>query len=105
MQQSLNNAAVGLNQAASDIVTSSRKHPQEVAQSTNRFSNAYEEFIDSGLHFAGATKDTDAQMQIVSGLRSVSMVSTKLLLSTKSMLADPNAPNSKHLLQQAARYE
>ena len=51
----------------------------------------------------GATKDVETQQTIVSGLRSVSMTSSKLLMSTKTMMADPNAPNSKNLLAQAAR--
>ena len=51
----------------------------------------------------GATKDSETQQTIVSGLRSVSMTSSKLLMSTKTMMADPNAPNSKNLLAQAAR--
>ena len=104
VQQILNNSAVNLNQSASDIVTASRGTPAQIAESTNRFSKAYEDFVDSGLHFAGATKDEDTQSQIVTGLRSVSMVSSKLLLATKSLLADPNAPNAKNLLAQAARY-
>ena len=33
----------------------------------------------------------------------MSMTSSKLLMSTKTMMADPNAPNSKNLLAQAAR--
>ncbi len=49
------------------------------------------------------TKDTETQGHIVSGLRSVSMSSSKLLMSTKTMMADPNAPNAKNLLAQAAR--
>ena len=54
-------------------------------------------------YFTGVTKDTETQGHIVSGLRSVSMSSSKLLMSTKTMMADPNAPNAKNLLAQAAR--
>ena len=52
----------------------------------------------------GITKDTETQNQIVGGLKSVSMVSSKLLLAAKSVSVDPNAPNAKNLLAQAARY-
>ena len=103
MQVQLNNSAVNLNQAASEIVTSSRGPPQEVAKSSTRFSTAYSDFMDSGLEFAGSTKDQEARGQIVGGLKSVSMTSNKLLVATKSWTADPNAPNAKNLLAQAAR--
>lgn len=52
---------------------------------------------------AGLSKDVDTQNQIVGGLKNISMVSSKLLLAAKSVSADPNAPNTKNLLSQAAR--
>nr|XP_034319735.1 talin-2-like [Crassostrea gigas] len=52
---------------------------------------------------AGLSKDGDTQNQIVGRLKNVSMVSSKLLLAAKSVSADPNAPNTKNLLSQAAR--
>lgn len=99
----MNNVAVTLNQAASDIVTTSRGTPQQLAASSNRYSHAHQDFVDTGLTMAGKTKDTETQSQIVGGLKSVSMVSSKLLLAAKSVSADPNAPNAKNLLAQAAR--
>ena len=103
VQVDMNNTAVTLNQAASDIVSASRGTPQELATSSSRYSNAYEEFVHTGLTMAGLSKDTETQNQIVGGLKSVSMVSSKLLLAAKSVSADPNAPNAKNLLAQAAR--
>ena len=103
VQLEMNNVAVHLNQAASDIVTSSRGEPKLLAESSRHYSSTYEEFVKTGLTIAGITKDQETQSQIVGGLRSVSMVSSKLLLAAKSVSADPNAPNSKNLLQQAAR--
>ena len=103
VQIKLNNAAESLNRAAGDVVHASRQTPQMVAQTTSQFGHSYEEFVESGLTFAGKTKDTESQTQVVQGLRSVSMYSSKLLMSTKSMLADPNAPNAKNQLAQAAR--
>ena len=99
----MNSAAVNLNQAASDIVTSSRGTPQQLAASSNRYGHAYKQFVDSGLVMAGVTKDTETQTQIIGGLKSVSTVSSKLLVVAKSVSADPNAPNAKNLLTQAAR--
>lgn len=103
VQIEMNNAAVNLNQAASDIVTATRGTAQQLASSTNRYSTSYQEFVHSGLTMAGVSKDAETQNQIVGGLRSVSMVSSKLLLAAKSVSADPNAPNAKNLLAQAAR--
>uniref|UniRef100_A0A8W8NUC3 Talin IBS2B domain-containing protein n=1 Tax=Magallana gigas TaxID=29159 RepID=A0A8W8NUC3_MAGGI len=96
------NAAVNLNQAASDIVTASRGTPKQLAESSGEYSSSYSEFIKSGLTMAGLSKDGDTQNQIVGGLKNVSMVSSKLLLAAKSVSADPNAPNTKNLLPQAA---
>ena len=55
------------------------------------------------LIFVGITNDSETQNQIVGGLKSVSMVSSKLLLAAKSVSVDPNGPNAKNLLAQAAR--
>ncbi|KAK3096284.1 hypothetical protein FSP39_025308 [Pinctada imbricata] len=103
VQIEMNNAAVNLNQAASNIVTASRGTPQQLAESSNEYSSSYHMFVNTGLTMAGISKDSDTQNQIVGGLKSVSMVSSKLLLAAKSVSADPNAPNAKNLLQQAAR--
>ena len=104
VQVQLNNKAVDLNQATGNVVEASRGTPKQVAASTNRFSRAYEDFMDHGMEMAGATKNEDTKSQIVSGLKSVSMVSSKLLMATKSLLADPDAPNARNQLTQAARW-
>ena len=104
IQITLNNNAINLNQAATDIVGAAATSPHQVAQSSSQFGRAYEDFVDTGLEMAGVTKDTETRTSIVSSLKSVSMTSSKLLITTKSYMADPNAPNSKNLLTQAARY-
>jgi|SRR6218665_1461932 len=104
VQVQLNSRAADLNQATSDIVSASQSAPNQVGASSNRFSRAYEDFVDSGLEMAGVTKNGETQTQIVSGLRSVSMVSSRFLMATKSLLVDPYAPNAKNQLTQAARY-
>ncbi|XP_052693611.1 talin-2-like [Crassostrea angulata] len=101
IQIEINNDAVNLNQAASDIVTASRGTPKQLAESSREYSSSYSEFIKSGLTMAGLSKDGDTQNQIGGGLKNVSMVSSKLLLAAKSVSADPNAPNTKNLLSQA----
>ena len=105
IQIELSNRAGNLNQAASDVVTASHSSPQQVAGASNRFSKAYEDFVDTGMDMAAVTTETETKTEIVTGLRSVTLVSNKLLLSSKSLLADPNAPNAKNNLSQAARYE
>ena len=51
---------------------------------------------------AGATREADSRQQLVSGLKSVSMNSSKLLIQSKAFVIDPHAPNAKNLLTNAA---
>lgn len=53
IQIEINNAAVNLNQAASNIVTASRGTPKQLADSSREYSTSYSEFIRSGLTMAG----------------------------------------------------
>lgn len=55
------------------------------------------------MEMAGTTKDQEVQGQMVVSLKSVSMSSSKLLVSAKAVAADPNAPNAKNQLASAAR--
>ena len=103
----MNTRAADLNQATTDVVTAAGAPDdahRRVAPASGRFSRAYEDFIDGGLEMAGVTQDTNTQTQIVTGLRSVSMVSSRFLMATKSLLVDPAAPNAKNQLTQAARF-
>lgn len=59
--------------------------------------------MQSGLEFAGASGDDRTQAEVVTGLRSVSLTASKLLVTTKTTLADPDAPNATNLLAAAAR--
>ncbi|XP_052786529.1 talin-1-like isoform X4 [Mya arenaria] len=103
VQNDMTDAAVGLNTAASEIITHSQTTSQQLSKSSEHYSRQYQQFVDTGLTLAGLAKDPDTQNQIVGGLKSVSMVSSKLLLAAKSVSIDPNAPNAKNLLAQAAR--
>jgi len=107
VQQNLNVCAADLNEATTDVVSAACAPDdahRRVAPASGRFSRAYEDFIDGGLEMAGVTQDSNTQSQIVTGLRSVSMVSSRFLMATKSLLVDPAAPNAKNQLTQAARY-
>lgn len=54
------------------------------------------------MEMAGQTT-TEIRNQMIVSLRNVSMTSTKLLSTAKSVAADPNAPNAKNQLSAAAR--
>ncbi|WAR29544.1 TLN1-like protein, partial [Mya arenaria] len=102
----MTDAAVGLNTAASEIITHSQTTSQQLSKSSEHYSRQYQQAssVSYVLHIhTGLAKDPDTQNQIVGGLKSVSMVSSKLLLAAKSVSIDPNAPNAKNLLAQAAR--
>lgn len=55
------------------------------------------------MEMAGQTKDTEARGQMVISLKNVSVVSSKLLTTAKSVSADPTLPNGKNQLAAAAR--
>ncbi len=61
IQIELSNRAGNLNQAASDVVTASYASPQQVASSSNRFSKAYEDFVDTGMDMAAVTTETETK--------------------------------------------
>ncbi|XP_013386332.1 talin-1 isoform X1 [Lingula anatina] len=103
VQNEMSAAANNLNQATTDVVAAAQGTPQQLASASNSYSKSYSELVNEGMTFAGMTKEREVQSQIVSGLKSVSMVSSKLLLAAKSLSADPNAPNARNLLSQAAR--
>jgi len=53
---------------------------------------------------AAAAGDTTMQNEVVSGLRGVSTVASRLLIAAKSVLVNPNAPDARNQLTVAARY-
>lgn len=103
LQTNLNNAAANLNEAASDVVISSRGTPLQLAGSAKRFGSAFSYLMGSGMEMAGQTRDTEVKSQMVVSLKNVSIVSSRLLVAAKSVAADPNAPNAKNQLAAAAR--
>lgn len=102
MQQELNTAAANLNDASSEIVTSV-KSPVQLASSSKEFASAFQELLGVSMEMAGQTKDTTARGQMVISLKNVSVTSSKLLSTAKSMSADPTLPNGKNQLAAAAR--
>lgn len=102
LQQELNTAAANLNDASTEIVTSV-KSPSLLANSSKEFASAYHELLDVSMEMAGQTKDTEARGQMVVSLKNVSVVSSKLLSTAKTVSADPTLPNGKNQLAAAAR--
>ena len=96
-----------LNKAAGDIVTAATStSTQQIAPASHRFSRAYEDFVETGLEAASAaaaTGDSTVQSEVVSGLRGVSTVASRLLVATKALLVDPNASDARNQLTAAAR--
>lgn len=102
LQSELSNAAAELNTVTTEVVTSARISTQHLATSSKKFSTAFGSLMGVGMEMAGTTKE-QVQAQIVISLKSVSMSSSKLLVSAKAVAADPNAPNAKNQLASAAR--
>uniref|UniRef100_A0A674KCX0 Talin 1 n=1 Tax=Terrapene triunguis TaxID=2587831 RepID=A0A674KCX0_9SAUR len=102
-QSQLNQAAAGLNQSANELVQASRGTPQDLAKSSGKFGQDFNEFLEAGVEMAGQSPNKEDQAQVVSNLKSISMSSSKLLLAAKALSADPTAPNLKNQLAAAAR--
>ncbi|XP_071545978.1 talin-2 isoform X1 [Panulirus ornatus] len=103
LQSELSNAAAELNSVTSEVVTSARMSTQHLATSSKKFSGAFGSLMGVGMEMAGTTQDREVRGQMVVSLKSVSMSSSKLLVSAKAVSADPNAPNAKNQLASAAR--
>jgi talin len=102
LQKELDSRAENLNLASSDVVTSVQS-PVKLATSAQKFNSAVSDLMDVGLEMAGQTKDTDARGMMVVSLKNVTIVSSQLLTTAKSVSSDPNAPNSHSRLTAAAR--
>ncbi|XP_036146474.1 talin-1 isoform X2 [Monomorium pharaonis] len=101
LQSDLNNAAANLNDASSNVVSSVRS-PVQLANSSKQFTNAFGELLSVGLEMASQTT-VETRSQVVISLKNISITSSKLLMTAKSIAADPTAPNAKNQLSAAAR--
>ncbi|KDR19212.1 Talin-1 [Zootermopsis nevadensis] len=102
LQQELNSAAANLNDASADVV-SSVCSPTQLATSSRTFGTAFGDLLGVSMEMAGQTRDKEVQGQMVVSLKNVSLVSSKLLVTAKSVAANPSAPNAKNQLAAAAR--
>lgn len=102
LQQELNTAAAGLNEASTQVVSAVRS-PAHLETASNKLGTAVGDILGVGMEMAGQTKDTEVRGYMVVSLKNVSMVSSKLLVTAKSVAADPSAPNARNQLAAAAR--
>ncbi|XP_066931569.1 talin-2-like isoform X1 [Clytia hemisphaerica] len=103
VQERLNETSLALNTAANDVVHAAKGTSGQLAKASENLSHTYGDVQYSGLALAGKYNDRAAQDQLVDNLRNTSNASSKLLLASKALAADPGAPNAKNLLAAAAK--
>ncbi|KAJ8706954.1 hypothetical protein PYW08_011088 [Mythimna loreyi] len=102
LQTELNAAAVGLNSASSEVVQNVER-PAALASTSAHFGDAFNRLLGVSMEMAGHTEDRDAQTLMVSSMKSVTVNSSKLLGTAKSVSQDLTRPNAKNQLAAAAR--
>ena len=103
VQERLNENSLALNTAANDVVHAAKGTSGQLAKASEKLAHSYGDVQYSGLTLAGKYNDKDAQDRLVNNLRNTSSASSKLLLASKALAADPGAPNAKNLLAAAAK--
>ncbi|XP_045782663.1 talin-1 isoform X4 [Maniola jurtina] len=101
LQTELNSAAVVLSNASSQVVDSvdTDKLPSSAAD----FQASFERLVAVCLEMAGHAEESESRMQMVSSLKTVTVNSSKLLSTAKSVSQDLTRPNAKNQLAAAAR--
>ncbi|XP_050558739.1 talin-1 [Spodoptera frugiperda] len=102
LQSELNAAAVGLSSASSAVVDRVDR-PSDLAAAGADFGDAFNRLLGVSMEMAGHTEDRDAQTLMVSSMKSVTVNSSKLLGTAKSVSQDLTRPNAKNQLAAAAR--
>ncbi|XP_068621832.1 talin-1-like [Battus philenor] len=102
LQTELNAAAVGLSTASSDVVQAVEQ-PEALADSGRHFGQAFNRLLGVSMEMAGQTEDHEAQATMVSSMKTVTVNSSKLLGTAKSVSQDLTRPNAKNQLAAAAR--
>ncbi|XP_013176177.1 PREDICTED: talin-1 isoform X7 [Papilio xuthus] len=102
LQSELNAAAVGLSTASSDVVQAVEQ-PDALADSGRHFGQAFNRLLGVSMEMAGQTEDRESQATMVSSMKTVTVNSSKLLGTAKSVSQDLTRPNAKNQLAAAAR--
>ncbi|XP_014254779.1 talin-1 isoform X2 [Cimex lectularius] len=102
LQQQIDVKAEKVNVASSNVV-SAVCSPVKLATSAHELDSAVSELTHVGLEMAGQTKEVDVKHNLVVSLKNITIVSSKLLMTAKTVSADPNSPNAHNRLTSAAR--
>ncbi|XP_060808637.1 talin-1 [Amyelois transitella] len=102
LQSELNSAAIGLSNAASDVV-SGVDEKQRLAASSETFGDQFTRLVGVCMEMAGSTEDRETQTVMVNSMKTVTVNSSKLLSTAKSVSQDLTRPNAKNQLAAAAR--
>ncbi|CAH0404281.1 unnamed protein product [Chilo suppressalis] len=102
LQTELTDAAVKLNDASSEVVNGVER-PQSLAQAGGAYGHAFNRTMAAAMEMAGQTEDRDARTQMVNSMKSVTVNSSKLLSTAKSVSQDLSRPNAMNQLMAAAR--
>ncbi|CAG4965789.1 unnamed protein product [Colias eurytheme] len=101
LQTELNSAAVGLSNASSDVAAAA-----EVGGLSNagrQFGDAFNRLMGVSLELAGQTEEKETRGEMIRSMKSVTVNSSKLLGTAKSVSQDLTRPNAKNQLAAAAR--
>ena len=104
--EKLNRAADQLNQAATDLVISTRPDADDdLAATSARFSQAFGDFIHNGLDFVHHQHEEEKRSHLLISLKNVHASSNQFLERAKSVSTEPLAieNDTKQQLANAAR--
>ncbi|CAK1549078.1 unnamed protein product [Leptosia nina] len=101
LQTELNAAAVGLSTASSDVVSSVEQGT--LSSSGRHFGDAFNRLMGVSLELAGQTEERESRSEMIRSMKTVTVNSSKLLGTAKSVSQDLTRPNAKNQLAAAAR--
>ncbi|XP_047524858.1 talin-1 isoform X1 [Pieris napi] len=101
LQTELNAAAVGLSTASSDVVSSVEQGT--LSASGRHFGDAFNRLMGVSLELAGQTEARESRTEMIRSMKTVTVNSSKLLGTAKSVSQDLTRPNAKNQLAAAAR--
>ncbi|XP_073980591.1 talin_middle and talin-RS domain-containing protein rhea isoform X4 [Rhodnius prolixus] len=102
LQTEIAERAERVNSVATDVTTSVQA-PVKLASWARRLDGAVTGLVTTGVDVARQTKDNEVQNKMVISLKNVTVVSSRLLTTAKSVSVDPSSPNAHNRLTAAAR--
>ncbi|XP_065332613.1 talin-2 isoform X2 [Cloeon dipterum] len=102
LTQDLHNAAAYLNDASTDVAGSVGS-AGELSNASKKYGDAFTNLLTVGMEMAGQTTEPETRNLMIMSLKSITVTSSSLLITSKSVAADPSAPNAKNKLSGAAR--